>query len=436
MSELNYDPAIFHYSLESVDLDRHIIATYSMEETLEGEKFLDHLSLVQEIAIEGSTGSWEKLKEETKEIRRKFTSKVVGYFPVSSEASVKRAVVQLAIPCESIEPAVASILLVVAGNCFAFSPSIRLLDIFVPASLANQFRGPKFGVSGIRERLGVSSRPLLLQVIKPRIGLTPKEIAEQVYQTAVGGADMVKDDEMCVDIPGCTFEDRLKAVLDVLEKAHSQTGRRLLYLLNITDDAPRVLEKALTAMELGANGFLLAYSAGLSALKALAEHSRLTVPIMLHTSHFFTLLPRFSYPALAKLARLCGADMLLTPPYWSGAKMAPSLEESLRTVHTLLGDFHNLRRTFPVPGAAVHPGYVPTLLADFGTDIVIPSGGGILGHPLGYSAGAKAWLQAIEASMQGIPLEDYARTHQELKFALDKWGIFQRPTTPWLRPPL
>jgi len=48
-------------------------------------------------------------------------------------------------------------------------------------------------------------------------------------------------------------------------------------------------------------------------------------------------------------------------------------------------------------------------------------GGGIHGHPFGTRAGAKAARQAIEATMQGIPLKEYANTHEKLKLVLEKW---------------
>jgi len=56
-----------------------------------------------------------------------------------------------------------------------------------------------------------------------------------------------------------------------------------------------------------------------------------------------------------------------------------------------------------------------------------------LGHPRGYTAGAKAWRQAIDAVMDGIPLEKAEKTKPELKAAIDHWGVLKRPRTPWLR---
>ncbi|MEM4502151.1 MAG: RuBisCO large subunit C-terminal-like domain-containing protein, partial [Ignisphaera sp.] len=59
-------------------------------------------------------------------------------------------------------------------------------------------------------------------------------------------------------------------------------------------------------------------------------------------------------------------------------------------------------------------------------DCVIQVGGGTIGHPDGPRAGAAAVRQALEAIVKGIPLDDYARDHPELRKALEKWG-YVRP---------
>jgi 2,3-diketo-5-methylthiopentyl-1-phosphate enolase len=65
---------------------------------------------------------------------------------------------------------------------------------------------------------------------------------------------------------------------------------------------------------------------------------------------------------------------------------------------------------------------VPKVIADLGTDIVIGSGGGIHGHPQGPIAGGKAFRQAIDATMNGIPLKEYAEDHPELDVVLKQWA--------------
>jgi ribulose-bisphosphate carboxylase large chain len=80
-----------------------------------------------------------------------------------------------------------------------------------------------------------------------------------------------------------------------------------------------------------------------------------------------------------------------------------------------------LKPVLPVASGGLHPRLVPALLETFGNDVVIQAGGGIHGHPDGTVAGAKAMRQAVDASLKGISLEEYAKTHKELKAALEQW---------------
>jgi len=430
--ERYYDPLIFNQTLDGINLSRHIVATYYVEDAVPGEEFLDHFALIQSMALEGSTGTWEKVEEDSEEVRERLSGKMVGYYPVPSEKNVKKAVIQLAFSIDAWQVNIPMILLSISGNCFAYSPRMRLLDVFFPEDLVKTFKGPKFGVSGIRKLLGIPKRPLSLHIIKPKMGMTPEQTAEQVYKTALGGVDMVKDDEMISEVYNSKFEPRLKAVLDALNRAKNKTHQEVIYFVSITDEVNRVLDKARRAIKLGANGLLLAYSAGLSVLRVLAEDPEINVPILLHPSHMISMTPRISWPVMARICRLCGADLMLTPTYWSSIPMV-SLEEGIRTAQVKLAPFYHIKRTWPMPAAGMYPGLTPILVREYGCDIVIPAGGGMLGHPMGYTAGARAWQQAIEATMDDLPLEQAAKNKPELKAALEKWGTIQRPETLWLR---
>ncbi len=433
--ERHYDPEIFLQTLDGIDRKSHIMATYYMKDCLPGEDFIDHFALIQSMALEGSTGTWAQVAEDTPEVRKALSGKMVGYFEIPEEDQyTKSAVVQLAFPIDAWGDNVPMMLLSIAGNCFAYSDKLRLLDVFIPEDLVKKFKGPKFGVSGMREMLGVPERPLSLHIIKPKMGMTPQQTADQVYQTAIGGVDMVKDDEMTSDTYNNKFEDRLKRVNEALEKAHAKTGKKVIYYVSITDEMTRVVDRARRAVELGATGILLCYSAGLSALRALGEDPAVNVPILLHGSHMIAAQPRIAWPVFAKLCRICGADLMLTPTYWSSIPMV-SLEEGLRTSHVKLAPLYHIKQTWPMPCAGVYPGLAPILISEYGTDIVIPAGGGMLGHPDGYTAGAQAWQQAIAAVMADEDIVSAGRKpgNKALRGALEKWGYIERPKTPWLR---
>ena len=432
MAKELYDPHMFNYMWESLDEDLFVVGTYYIEDSRPEWDFVDHLAQVQRLALEGSTASWMDVKEETPELRERLSSKVLGYYEIPAPKGTKKAVVQLAFPIAAWERNVnvPMMLLSISGNIFAFCDKVRMLDVYVPRSVAAKFNGPKFGIDGLRERLGVYDRPLILQIIKPKMGMTPEETAAQVYQSALGGADLCKDDEMCSELEKCSFDARLEAVLRALEKAEQETGHKSLYMVSITDEVDRVHDKARRAVRAGATGLLLAYPAGLSSLKVIADDPEVNAPILWHVSHMLGMLPTMSFTVLAKLARLCGADMMLTPSLWSSLQVC-SIEEELRTSQTLRAPFYQIRRAWPMPAAGMYPGLVDALIQEHGIDFIVPAGGGMLGHPMGYKAGAMAWRQAIDAVLAGMTLQEAAQKYPEFRAAAETWGIRERPKSPW-----
>ena len=84
-----------------------------------------------------------------------------------------------------------------------------------------------------------------------------------------------------------------------------------------------------------------------------------------------------------------------------------------------------------MPAAGMHPGMAEVLIQENGIDMIVPAGGGILGHPMGYKEGAMAWRQAFDAVLAGRSLQEAAKQHPEFRAAAQLWGIRQRPKTPW-----
>src|SRR4030042_2270698 len=404
-----HDPIIFQHALDGIDLKKHIVATYYLSDRLPGVDFIDHFKLIESIAVEGSTGTWQKVKEDSEEVRENLSGKLVGYFEIpSGDEFRKSAVIQLAFPISAWHDNVPMMLLSIAGNCVAYSPDLRLVDVFFPEDMVKNFAGPKFGVSGIRQLLGVKDRPLSLHIIKPKMGMTPKQTGREGYQTAIGGADMCKDDEMTSDTYNNNYQERLKYVMESIDKAARKTGKRMIYLCSITDEVSRMHEKALKAVELGANGLLITYSVGLSAIRQITSDPKVKIPVMVHNSHMIAAMKTISWPVFTKLIRLCGADQTLTPTYWSSIPMV-SLEEGIRCQHVGQAPFYHIKPIWPMPAAGTYPGLAPILLSEYGKDMIIPSGGGMLGPPDGYTPRAQAWQQAIPAAMAGGPSADYAR---------------------------
>ena len=296
-------------------------------------------------------------------------------------------------------------------------------------------------MQGVRDLLGVHDRPLLMSIFKSVVGYELPALREQFYLQAAGGVDLIKDDEILFENPLTPMEKRIAICLEAAEQAKKETGQKLLYAVNLTGSTSKLAAQAKKAIAAGANALLfnvLAY--GFDVLHELSADPEINIPIMAHPALAGATYPSPHYgisPSvlLGKLMRLAGADLVLFPsPY--GSVVMPK-EENLAIKHVLLTN--DLRKdytyqapsdielklapSFPVPSAGIHPGLVPLILRDFGQDVIVNAGGGIHGHPMGTIAGGQAFRQAIDATLQGKTLRDYALTHPELQSAIDTWGI-------------
>ena len=316
---------------------------------------------------------------------------------------------------------------VIAGNLFGLGKleAVRLLDIDLPENLAGC--GPKFGIDGIRKIVGteVSCRPHIGTIIKPKVGLNPKDTAQVAYEAALGGLDLIKDDETLTNQTFCPLFDRLEAVMDALDRAKDETGKQVLYAVNVTTGGDRIVELAHKAVSAGANMLMVdVLTAGFSAIQALAEAPGINVPIHVHrTMHgALTRNPHhgIAMRPIAKLVRSAGGDQLHTGSV--SGKMGSKAGEVIADNREITKLLSYLKPVFPVSSGGLHPGKVAAEIAKLGTDIVLQAGGGIHGHPEGTTAGTRAMLQAAEAAILGIPAREYAASHPELAAALAKWG--------------
>jgi len=191
------------------------------------------------IAAEQSTGTWTEvstLKE--------------GDPAHRLDGSVLKAegtTVEIGFPVELFEPGnIPQYLSVIAGNLFGLGAlkNIRLVDVEFPDKLVKAHSGPRYGIREARNILGVHERPLVGTIIKPKVGLDPKQTAQVAYNAAMGGLDLIKDDETLTDQRFCPLEERLARVMDMLEKAEKQTGQKVFYAVNVTTGAAQIVVRA------------------------------------------------------------------------------------------------------------------------------------------------------------------------------------------------
>jgi len=413
---------------DGIDYDEYLIATYLA--SFAAEVPIPLLSMA--LAIEQSTGTWVAVPGETPEVRRHHIAKVLGVyelpdyeFSVPPSVETRNWVIQVAYPEVNIGSQIPMLLTSVVGN-ISMGGNIKLLDIRFPQKFVAGFKGPKFGIAGIREILGIPKRPLLNNMIKPCTGYPLELGAELFRQAALGGCDIIKDDELIADASFNSIDGRVKRYMEIEKQVYEETGEHTLYTVNITDKVPKVFDNAKRAVELGCNALMVNYLAvGLPVMQALTEDPNINVPILAHMDvagamYMSPLHGVSSHIVLGKLPRLAGADVVVIPAPYGKAPVIP--DKFKNVAKNLTFPLYQLRPTFPMPSGGITPSMVPKVMEDLGNDIVIGSGGGVHAHPQGPVAGGKAFRQAIDATLDGIPLEEYAKEHPELEAVLKPWA--------------
>lgn len=381
------------------------------------------------IAVGLTVGSWTDLPEAKKATMEKHLGQVVAVAEHTSAVTGERyADIQIAYPDINFSRDIPALLVTVFGK-LSMDGTIKLMDIDFSSDFLRAFPGPKFGLEGVRGLLDIPERPLLMSIFKSVIGHDLDGLREQFYQQALGGVDLIKDDEILFENPLTPIEKRVEVCMAAAKQAEEQTGKKLLYAVNLTGPTSKLASQARKAIDAGANALLFnVLSYGYDVLHELSADATINVPIAAHPAMAGALYPSPHYGIaapllLGKLMRLAGADLVLFPsPY--GSVVMP-LEENMAIRDMLLKNSMPIKASIPVPSAGIHPGLVPLILKDFGAQVVVNAGGGIHGHPMGTAAGGRAFVQAIDAVLQGSSLQDYAAQHPELQTAIDIWGVRQ-----------
>ena len=388
------------------------------------------------IAAESSTGTWTKLSTMSLKRMTRIGAKVYKF---------NGDYVEIAYPLDLFELGnMPEILSSIAGNIFGMKEieTLRLVDIKWPERMKNSFKGPQFGVKGVRKILGVKKRPLVGTIVKPKLGLTSKEHARVAYESWVGGLDVVKDDENLTSQPFNKFKKRAIETIKLKWKAEKETGEKKMYMANVTAETKEMLKRAKFLKDLG-NEYAMVdiLTVGFSALQTLRDEMD-DLKLVLHGHRaMHAALTRnkehgISMSVLAEIARLIGVDQLHIGT--AVGKMEGSKKDILYIVEDVEGKFirkeghmlaerwGKIKPMFAVCSGGLHPGLVPPLIKMFGKDIVIQAGGGVHGHPKGTRAGATAMRQAVDATLKNVSLKEYAKTHKELREAIEKWGVYKR----------
>lgn len=430
-------------------------------------KGLNTLQAASEIAAESSTGTNFTVQTET-DFSHEMDALVY-------KVDYKKELVWIAYPWRLFDRGgnIQNILTYVVGNVLGMKQidALKLLDMWFPASMLEQYDGPSYTLDDMKKYLGIKNRPVLGTIVKPKMGLTSAEYAEVCYDFWKGGGDFVKNDEPQANQDFCPYDKMVLHVKEAMDKAVKETGKKKVHSFNVSAaDYDTMIERCEmirdAGFEDGSYAFLIdGITAGWMAVQTLRRRYP-DVFIHFHRAmHGAFTRPEnpigFSVLVLSKFARLAGVSGIHTGTAGVG-KMAGTPKEDITAAdgildlmakghffeqswakvnkndkdilklaradshhHVILEDdsWRGVKKCAPI----VSGGLNPTLLKPFieiagTTDFITTMGAGCHAHPDGTQAGAKALVQALEAYEKKKSIEVYAKTHKELARAIEFFG--------------
>jgi ribulose-bisphosphate carboxylase large chain len=447
-----------------------IQATYFIETPLPVEQ------AAATLAGEQSSGTFVAVPGETEELKQRFAARVekITLLEKVHEPSLPGAEVGRVTPCapssanpgpgaqrtdapyqraevivswslENMGYNLPTLVSTIQGNLYEITAftGLKLMDLELPSSFAQHFRGPKFGVAGCRKLTKVEGRPLIGTIIKPSIGMSPQQTAELVKTLAEAGIDFIKDDELMANPPHSPFDERVEAIMHVINAHADRTGKKVMYAFNVSDELDAMQHHYEKVVKSGGTCAMISLnSVGLSGAKkicdigALAIHGHRNGWGMLNRHPLLGI----EFPAYQKLWRLAGVDQLhvngIANKFWeSDDSVVRSMEACLRPLFGApvskparpevgqRAGFETGAPILPVISSGQWGGQAcETYRRTKTVDLLYMAGGGIMAHPDGPAAGVRSLQKWWEAAVEGLTLEQAAAKYPELKKSVEKFG--------------
>lgn len=271
---------------------------------------------------------------------------------------------------------------VIFGN-ISIKPNIRVESINLAPSLLKMFKGPRFGITGLRRLLKVKRRPLLCAPIKP-LGLDNKRLSELAYQFALGGIDIIKDDHGITNQSFSPFKERVRLCAKAVQKANKETGQNCIYVANVTAGPKDIIQRSKFAKENGAGGLMIAPGiVGFDTMRQIAEDNFVNLPIFSHPAFQGTYVINQNsgishYALFGQLVRLAGADASIFPNY--GGRFLFTKEDCANIAKGSAIKMGRIKPIFPCPGGGMSLNRVPEMLKLYGNEVIFLIGGSLVSH--------------------------------------------------------
>ena len=280
---------------------------------------------------------------------------------------------------EAVGDEMAELLNMLFGNT-SLQPGVKLMSFELPESMYDCYPGPRFGRVGLRDLCGVPRGPILMSAIKP-LGRTPKELSRMVYELALGGCPIIKDDHSLMNQSYARFEERVLQCVMALADAKEKTGKKSMYIANCTADGLQFLDRAYKAKEIGADGIMAAPAiTGFTLIRDLARDPDFNLPIFLHPCFSGSLvldensgISPFCY--YGQLSRLAGADAVIFTSF--GGRFSFSTDTCQKICEGPMEKMAYLRPSFPIPSGGMRWQLFKQMYQVYGSDCIYLVGGAL-----------------------------------------------------------
>lgn len=398
----------------------YIIATY----IIYGTDYSDILEKAGNFAVGQTIGTWVSVPGISEDMIEQYQGRIIALYPVEAE-NEQYFVLRLAFPQEHINGSFTMMMTAMVGNDVSTALRTKLIDIELCGGADVAFQGPKQGIEELRKMTGAYNRPVVLNMIKPCTGFTPEEGAKLFYEAALGGVDLIKDDELLGSTSYSSVSQRVLLYNRAVERAFEETGKRTTYMVNISGPPKKMRGNAKAAIEAGAKAALVNYVfGGLDSLVEICEEFGDQLFIMAHYAGAGVMNSDRGGIAdnvfIGLLPRIAGAHAIMT--------MHPTHNDPIakfdfyKTIQAQRLPLARINPSVSAVGGGVTPINQAKIQKDLGKDIIIGVGGAIQGHPLGTTAGARTVMTAVEAASNGVSLVTAAEECEGLQIALKIWS--------------
>ncbi len=289
-------------------------------------------------------------------------------------------------------------LLSLAYGNVSMMEGVRLAELTLPPDVLARFRGPNFGVAGLRDLLKVHGRPLLCTVLKPR-GAADAHFAKIAEEFALAGGDLVKEDNNLLDATPEASERRIALCAESVARANRKTGRNCLYFANACVPVDRLERLVTAALRAGAAGVLIPpLLMGLDVVRDLAARHRIAV--MAHPSFTGTFFEDRGHGIdpgilLGTIFRLAGADITIFVNH--GGRFNYRKAECQSIAAALHAPLAKIKPAFPAPAGGMTLERVDEIAGEYGKDTVVVLGGALLGGRGGLGKATESCLARLRA---------------------------------------